>query len=85
MGTGYDDELLERLSGRLARLERKTCPFAAEPREKNAHWVTPRLVGEVGFTEWTSDGKLRHPRFLGLRTDKPAKDVRRERAQPAPD
>lgn len=84
VGTGYDDELLEKLGGRLQRIERETCPFGESPRERGAHWVAPRLVGEVGFTEWTRDGKLRHPRFLGLREDKSPKQVRRERARPAP-
>jgi bifunctional non-homologous end joining protein LigD len=84
VGTGYDDELLEELGARLERLERKSCPFDKAPREKGAHWVTPRLVGEVGFTEWTRDGKLRHPRFLGLRRDKSAKQVERERPRAAP-
>ena len=49
-------------------------------KEKNVQWVTPKLVGEVGFTEWTSGDKLRHPRFLGLRRDKKAEDVVREKA-----
>jgi len=84
VGTGYDDALLESLSKRLARLERETCPFATPPKEKGAHWVSPKLVGEVGFSEWTGDGKLRHPRFLGLRTDKKARDVVRERPRSAP-
>ena len=81
VGTGYDEETLERLHARLERLERKTPPFDAEdlPR-KGVHWVTPELVGEVGFTEWTEEGKLRHPRFLGLRRDKQPGDVVREKA-----
>jgi bifunctional non-homologous end joining protein LigD len=45
---------------------------------RRAHWVKPALVAQVGFTEWTSDGKLRHPRYLGLRTDKRPRDVVRE-------
>jgi len=59
-------------------------PFEDEVREKGAHWVKPDLVAQIGFTEWTRDGKLRHPRFLGLRPDKPAKDVVRERPQVTP-
>jgi bifunctional non-homologous end joining protein LigD len=43
------------------------------------HWVKPRLVAEIGFTEWTHDNKLRHPRFLGLRDDKDAQDGRQEK------
>lgn len=84
VGTGFDEDLLVTLAERLGKLERSECPFAKTPREKGAHWVTPRLVGEVGFTEWTPDGKLRHPRFLGLREDKRAREVKRERASPAP-
>lgn len=79
VGTGYDDETLEDLSSRLASIERKTPPFdRGAPPAKEVHWATPRLVCEVGFTEWTGDGKLRHPRFVGLRTDKNPEDVVRE-------
>jgi bifunctional non-homologous end joining protein LigD len=81
VGTGFDEATLASLHGRLARLERDSSPFAERVREAGAHFVRPELVGEFGFTEWTRDGKLRHPRFLGLRTDKPAKDVVRERAK----
>lgn len=81
VGTGYDFELLEKLSAKLKRLETKRCPFAHPPREKNAHYVRPTLVCEVDFTEWTKDGKLRHPRFKGLRNDKSAKSVTRERSR----
>ena len=79
VGTGYSDALLERLSRSLAARERATSPFADEVGERGVHWVRPDLVVEVGFTEWTRDGRLRHPRFLGLRRDKEARDVRRER------
>ena len=79
VGTGYDEDTLERLGARLRRLERSSSPFAGEIREDGAHFVRPELVGEFGFTEWTGEGKLRHPRFLGLRTDKRPRDVRRER------
>lgn len=80
VGTGYDEETLRRLRERFANLERKTSPFAGDVREKGAHWVTPNLVGEFGFTEWTQDGKLRHPRFKGLRRDKDPRDVVKEEA-----
>jgi bifunctional non-homologous end joining protein LigD len=65
----------------LSSIERKTPPFADSERipRKRVHWASPKLVAEVGFTEWTSDGKLRHPRFLGLRGDKVPKDVVREK------
>jgi bifunctional non-homologous end joining protein LigD len=80
VGTGYDDETLASLAKRLRKLERKSSPFAEDAREKGAHFVQPRLVGEFGFTEWTADGKLRHPRFVGLRHDKAPEQVRREQA-----
>jgi bifunctional non-homologous end joining protein LigD len=80
VGTGYTDEILETLSEKLKRIERDDSPFVGDrlPR-KSVHWVKPKLVGEVGFTQWTGDGRLRHPRFLGLRRDKKARDVVRER------
>ncbi len=80
VGTGYDDETLKRISKRLHSLERKTSPYSEKVKEKNVHWVSPELVGQVGFTEWTSGHKLRHPRFMGLRRDKDPKDVVREEA-----
>jgi bifunctional non-homologous end joining protein LigD len=84
VGAGFDTATLEGLARRLARLRRTRCPFEGVHRERGAHWVAPRLVAEVGFTEWTRDGKLRHPRFVGLRTDKSPRQVGRERARPAP-
>jgi len=81
VGTGYDRRTLAGLRERLDGLERDTPPFAGTVRERGAHWVRPELVAEVAFTEWTDDGKLRHPRYLGLRRDKDPKDVRRERAE----
>jgi DNA ligase D-like protein (predicted ligase) len=79
VGTGYDTLTLIELGNRLQSLETDRSPFAEPIREKGAHWVRPELVAEVGFTEWTSDGKLRHPRFLGLRDDKAPVEVVRER------
>jgi bifunctional non-homologous end joining protein LigD len=81
VGTGFDDEMLRDLGEQLALRERKTSPFAKKTLDKGEHGVSPDLVGEVAFTEWTEDGKLRHPRFLGLRRDKPAKEVVRERPE----
>jgi DNA ligase D-like protein (predicted ligase) len=81
VGTGFDQELLGSLGRRLRALGRDTAPFA-EPsaiRERGVTWVRPELVAEIGFTEWTSAGRLRHPRFLGLRDDKAATEVVRER------
>jgi DNA ligase D-like protein (predicted ligase) len=84
VGTGYDDELLVRLRERLDQLARRTSPFADDVKEKEVTWVQPKLVGEFGFTEWTEGGKLRHPRFLGLRRDKKPSEVSRERAGATP-
>ena len=80
VGTGFDRELLRSLHDKLVKLEQPSPPFTADglPR-KGVHWVKPRLVAQIGFAEWTRDGKLRHPRFLGLRTDKAPRDVVRER------
>jgi ATP-dependent DNA ligase len=80
VGTGFTRATLADLAARLEPLRRETSPFADEVRERTATWVEPRLVGEVGFSEWTRDGRLRHPKFLGLREDKPAEEVVRERA-----
>ena len=80
VGTGFDDEFLADFRERLDSMVRKTSPFADDVRETGATWVAPRIVGEFGFTEWTKSGKLRHPRFLGLRRDKAAREVVREEA-----
>jgi bifunctional non-homologous end joining protein LigD len=78
VGTGFDRATLHDLAKRLAPLRRERSPFADEIRERDVTWVQPKLVCEVGFTEWTRDGRLRHPRFLGLREDKAAEEVVRE-------
>ncbi|MGE0028161.1 MAG: non-homologous end-joining DNA ligase [Thermoleophilia bacterium] len=78
VGTGFTQATLRDLAARLAPLRRDTSPFADAPRLRDATWVEPRLVAQVGFTEWTRDGRLRHPRFLGLRDDKAAEEVVRE-------
>ena len=80
VGTGFDDATLESIGAALERRAESTCPFADAPAaRRGVHWVRPDLVAEIGFTEWTKDGRLRHPRFLGLRDDKQAGDVVRER------
>jgi ATP-dependent DNA ligase len=84
VGTGFDTATLQRLRHQLDTRVTSRSPFVDDVREKGAHWVKPDLVAQIGFTEWTHDGKLRHPRFLGLRPDKPAKDVVRERPQVTP-
>lgn len=79
VGTGFDDATLLSLHDRLSRIEQQRPPFTTGlVREPGAHWVKPKLVAQVGFSEWTRDGKLRHPRFLGLRTDKKPGEVVRE-------
>ena len=80
VGTGYDTATLRRLSKQLSALELNACPFAENGiPARGVHWVRPKLVAQIGFTEWTPGGKLRHPRFLGLRTDKKPEEVVRER------
>ena len=79
VGTGFSGKVLDDLHERLAPLERKTPPVDV-PREivRDARWVTPKLVGEVLYGEWTSEGHLRHPVWRGLRPDKKPADVRPE-------
>ncbi len=81
VGTGFDRDTLHSLGRRLQRLSTDMPPFAdpGSIRERDVTWVRPDLVAQLGFTEWTSAGRLRHPRFLGLREDKPAREVVRER------
>lgn len=79
VGTGYDAATLRDLLGRMEPLQQPESPFAGKPPlRKGVHWLRPRLVAQVGFSEWTTDGRLRHPRFLGLRRDKKAREVVRE-------
>jgi bifunctional non-homologous end joining protein LigD len=79
VGTGFSTALLDSLAASLAKLERSQPPFgpAGLPRS-GVHWVEPQLVGQVAFSEWTTAGQLRHPRFQGLRRDKDPADVVRE-------
>jgi bifunctional non-homologous end joining protein LigD len=93
VGTGFDDKMLRELHARFEKLSASACPFANLPEEKSArygqsltpaemkkcHWLQPKLVCQVKFAEWTRDGKLRQPVFLGLREDKSPADVIRER------
>jgi bifunctional non-homologous end joining protein LigD len=86
VGTGFDDQQLQALRGRLDALRRKSPPLAEVPRGLGAvHWVEPELVAEVAFSEWTNEGVLRHSSFRGLREDKAATEVVIERAAPADD
>jgi len=78
VGTGFDQAEMKALAAKMDALSRKTAPFHDVPSEigRNAHWLTPRLVAEIAYTEHTSDGYLRHPSYLGLREDKPARNVK---------
>jgi bifunctional non-homologous end joining protein LigD len=81
VGTGFSDRVLADLMARLTRLEQLTPPFADEvPRAhaRGARWVQPLMVGEVAFSEWTREGRMRHPTWRGLRPDKEPGEVRRE-------
>lgn len=82
VGTGFDDRTLRTLAPRLIKLEESSSSFDRGPtasERRGVRWVKPILVAEVSFAQWTSDGRLRHPSFEGLREDKPAEGVRRER------
>ncbi len=80
VGTGFRDRELAELTELFARRTRKTTPFSDVPRQDaaDAHWITPTLVGEVEFAEWTPDGRLRQPSWRGWRPDKAASEVVRE-------
>ena len=79
VGTGFDRRTLADLGKRLRALEQPDPPFAdARPVPAGTRWVRPELVAQIAFTEWTRDGRLRHPRYLGLREDKAAAEVVRE-------
>jgi bifunctional non-homologous end joining protein LigD len=84
VGTGFSDKTLRELHKRLRALEQDACPFTPCPTGLGRpHWVKPSLVAQVTFGEWTTDGRMRHPSFQGLREDKPAEEVVRE--MPTPD
>ena len=78
VGTGFDEETLKSLHKKFGTLKRTNSPFASALREKDSTFIAPRLVAQIGYTEWTGDGKLRHPVYLGLRDDKEPKDVKRQ-------
>jgi len=81
VGTGFTDWALADLGEQLAPLRSDSSPFAVElpsADRRDANWVAPQLVGEVAFSTWTRDGRLRHPAWRGLRPDKTAEEVVRE-------
>jgi bifunctional non-homologous end joining protein LigD len=89
VGTGFDDNALRAVHARLRRLARRDSPFAgplpAHPRKSAVHWVEPRLVAEIEYTELTDQGVVRQASFVGLREDKPARAIRTPRpAAPPP-
>src|SRR5262245_47119511 len=78
-GTGFNERELARLMALLKPIETTDCPFSVRPKtNERPHWARPELVAQVKFTEWTADGKLRHPVYLGLRDDKDPREVTRE-------
>jgi bifunctional non-homologous end joining protein LigD len=82
VGTGYTVPTLRALGARLRELETTASPFVdVRLIPPGTHWTRPELVAQIGFAEWTREGRLRQPRFLGLRDDKPATDVVRERPE----
>jgi DNA ligase D-like protein (predicted ligase) len=79
VGTGFDQETLRTLGAMMRKLEQDESRFEPfKPIPPGTRWVRPDLVAQVGFSEWTRDGRLRHPRYIGLRDDKPAREVVRE-------
>jgi bifunctional non-homologous end joining protein LigD len=83
VGTGFNHQLLGNLERRLRKLEQPHPPLANPPGARGVHWVKPQLVAEIEFTEWTRDGLLRHPSFVGLREDKDPREAVRERPRAA--
>jgi bifunctional non-homologous end joining protein LigD len=75
VGSGFDEKALQALHAKFERLIREKSPFATPVNERGATFISPKLVAQISFTEWTRDGKLRHPVFLGLRDDKDPKEV----------
>ncbi len=81
VGTGFTDRLRAELRKELDKISRTASPFAIKPKDpglRDAHWVAPHFVAEVAFTEWTSEGSIRHPSFQGLRKDKKPQEIHRE-------
>ena len=85
VGTGFSQAVLAEVLAQLVPLDRSSCPFAVRVAESAARWVEPVLVAEVAFSNWTIEGRLRHPSFVGLRPDKASHDVVREECGPRPE
>jgi bifunctional non-homologous end joining protein LigD len=86
VGTGFSNDVQHDLRARMDRIAQDRPPVAVPRADaRGAHWVKPQLVAEIAFAEFTADGVVRHPSFLGLRTDKKAKEVVRELPQKAPE
>lgn len=85
VGTGFNEALMKEIFGKIKPLETKKPPVENPPRERNIHWVKPEVICELKFTEWTQDRVMRHPRFIGLRSDKDAHQVRVEEPVPVED
>jgi bifunctional non-homologous end joining protein LigD len=83
VGTGFSESTLAMLYKKFRPLVRARPALIDPPREKNVTWLAPRLVAQISFQEWTADGKLRQPAFLGLRDDKSARDVSMPEDSPA--
>jgi len=85
VGTGFDTKMIQDLSERMTPMEVEEPPVEVPPSaRRGSHWIEPKLVGEIAFTEFTSDGILRHPSFIALREDKPAREVVLEKPQKLP-
>lgn len=85
VGTGFSADIFEDLAARMAKLARKTAPLEVEKTQaRGVQWVTPKLVAEIAFAEFTSEGRVRHGSFVGLRADKDAKAVAPEKPEPVP-
>lgn len=85
VGTGFTEAMLSEIKARLSKLTQPTCPLEPPPppaQARHAVWVRPQVVAEVAFTEWTPDGRLRHPTWRGLRPDKRPEEVRIEASPP---
>src|SRR5690606_27853554 len=75
VGSGFNEKTLKDLEAKLKKIDRKTSPLESPPKLVGAHWVKPELIAQIKFSQWTASGRMRHPVFVALRNDKPAKKV----------